>query len=311
MSHLESLGELLSSPVAYHAALARMLKSPTAAIMLSQGWYWQKINKTQGRDFFWVTGEQWYKQTGLTLEHQKTARKLMRDRGFWLESLMGVPAKLYYRIDLKELFNQLEAFLKTEEGENQNLENQEPSFGESPKLDMANPANWDRGIPKSIKKTNNKINNKIINNTVSANAQRRNSSNNLKLSTLEEEPLKEKVHQADVLQKNLISGQAVAEHLGLSNRQDLIKAFDAYLDYRKEMRFKRYATVQTAALAMNFLKTCAERSKCTPMEIVDQTRANLWQGMQDLKRAPQPKPRANEWDGKRIPAYAPDHEQPF
>lgn len=309
MSHLESLGELLSSPVAYHAALARMLKSPTAAIMLSQGWYWQKINKKQGRDFFWVTGEQWYQQTGLTLEHQKTARKLMRDRGFWLESLMGVPAKLYYRIDLKELFDQLDAFLKAEEGENQNLENQEPSFGESPKLDMANPANWDRGIPKSIKKTNNKTNNKNIDNTVSANAQQRVSSSNLKSSTLEEEPLKEKVHRADVLQKSVISGQAVAEHLGLGSRQDLIKAFDEYLEYRKEMRFKKYASVQTAALAMKLLKTCAERSRCTPMEIIDQTRANLWQGLQDLKRAPQPK--AQEWNSKKIPAYAPDHEQPF
>ena len=149
----------------------------------------------------------------------------------------------------------------------------------------------------------------IHNNTVSANAQRRVSSNNLKPSNLEEEPLKEKVHQADVLQKSLISGQAVAEHLGLSNRQDLIKAFDVYLEYRKEMKFKKYATVQTAAAGMKLLKECAERSRCTPMEIVDQTRANLWQGLQDLKRAPQPK--AQDWNPKKIPAYAPDHEQPF
>ena len=156
---------------------------------------------------------------------------------------------------------------------------------------------------------NNIVNN--INNTVSANAQRRVSSSNLKTSNLKEEPLKEKVYQADVLQKSLISGQAVAEHMRLGNRQDLIKAFDVYLEYRKEMKLKKYATVQTAAAGMKLLKECAERSRCTPMEIVDQTRANLWQGMQDLKRAPQPKPKTNEWDGKRIPAYAPDHEQPF
>ena len=81
------------------------------------------------------------------------------------------------------------------------------------------------------------------------------------------------------------------------------------MEYRKEMCFKKYASVQTAALAMKLLKTCAERSRCTPMEIVDQTRANLWQGLQDLKRAPQPK--AQEWNPKKIPAYAPDHEQPF
>ena len=151
----------------------------------------------------------------------------------------------------------------------------------------------------------------IHNNTGSANAQQRNSSNNSKPSNLEEEPLKEKAHRADVLQKSVISGQAVAEHLGLSNRHDLIKAFDAYLDYRKEMRFKKYATVQTAATGMKLLKECAERSNCKPMQIVDQTRANLWQGLQDLKRAQQHKPKTNEWDGKRIPAYAPDHEQPF
>jgi len=159
--------------------------------------------------------------------------------------------------------------------------------------------------------TNEVLTNEVLinNNTVSANAQQRVSSNNLKPSTLEEEPLKEKVHRADVLQKSIISGQAVAEHLGLASRQDLVKAFDEYLEYRKEMRFKKYASVQTAALAMKLLKTCAERSRCTPMEIIDQTRANLWQGMQDLKRAPQPK--AQEWNPKKIPAYAPDHEQPF
>lgn len=154
---------------------------------------------------------------------------------------------------------------------------------------------------------NNILNN--INNTVNANAQQQASSNNLRPSTLEEEPLKEKAHRADVLQKTVISGQAVAEHLGLANRQDLVKAFDEYLEYRKEMRFKKYASVQTAALAMKLLKTCAERSRCTPLEIVDQTRANLWQGLQDLKRAPQP--RQQEWNPKKIPAYAPDHEQPF
>ena len=154
---------------------------------------------------------------------------------------------------------------------------------------------------------NNIVNN--IDNTVSANAQQRVSSSNLKSLTLEEESLKEKAHRADVLQKTVISGQAVAEHLGLANRQDLVKAFDEYLEYRKEMRFKKYASVQTAALAMKLLKTCAERSRCTPLEIVDQTRANLWQGLQDLKRAPQPK--AQDWNPKKIPAYAPDHEQPF
>lgn len=170
-------------------------------------------------------------------------------------------------------------------------------------------------MPKGLGKNaeHNSIDNNIlnnINNTLSANAQQRVPSSNLNLSTLEEKkPLKEKVHRADVLQKTVISGQAVAEHLGLGGRQDLVKAFDEYLEYRKEMRFKKYASIQTAALAMKLLKTCAERSRCTPMEIVDQTRANLWQGLQDLKRAPQLK--AQEWNSKKIPAYAPDHEQPF
>ena len=123
--------------------------------------------------------------------------------------------------------------------------------------------------------------------------------------------MQEKVHRPDALQKTVISGQAVADHIGLGSRQDLVKAFDVYLEYRKEMKLKKYATVQTSAVAMKFLKECAERSRCTPMEIVDQTRANLWVGLQELKRHQQPKEKSQEWDGKRIPAYAPDHEQPF
>ena len=152
----------------------------------------------------------------------------------------------------------------------------------------------------------------IHNNITRANAPKRAFSNNNKPSTLEEkEPLQEKVHRPDALQKTVISGQAVADHIGLGGRQDLVKAFDVYLEYRKEMKLKRYASVQTSAVAMKFLKQCAERSRCTPMEIVDQTRANLWVGLQELKRHQQPKEKSQEWDGKRIPAYAPDHEQPF
>jgi hypothetical protein len=70
--------------------------------MLSQALYWAK--RTKAADgWFWKTAEEWQEETYLTRTEQATARKQLKRLSCWHEELRGVPAKLFYRVDLDEL----------------------------------------------------------------------------------------------------------------------------------------------------------------------------------------------------------------
>ena len=133
------ISELLNKPIGYHAVLAKALKSVPAAVMLSQGLFWQRVASGKNQDWWWVTAEEWYNQTGLTDESQATARKVLRDSGVWHEKRQGLPAKLYYRIDLDGLSDFVKTF----------VDGVVSSFRESRKQDPG--GNGDRlpGIPVS------------------------------------------------------------------------------------------------------------------------------------------------------------------
>lgn len=112
---IKAIKSLLKRPVSYHAVLAQALQSVPAAVMLSQGLYWQEIverdEKTGG--WFYVTGEGWFEQTGVTKQAQLTARKRMSECGFWEEELRGMPAKTHYRIDIEALVAVINGYLET------------------------------------------------------------------------------------------------------------------------------------------------------------------------------------------------------
>ncbi|HRI60647.1 MAG TPA: hypothetical protein PK228_13010 [Saprospiraceae bacterium] len=107
------LSELLERPVAYHAVLAKALGSVPAAVILSQGVYWAKKAPAEKQGWFWVTAEEWYNQTGVSEESQLTARKILKQAGFWEEKLIGLPAKMHYKIDFESLVAVISGYLKT------------------------------------------------------------------------------------------------------------------------------------------------------------------------------------------------------
>jgi hypothetical protein len=94
-------GLLADKPVAYHPDIAKMLKSTTACIFISQLLYWTG----RGQDSEWVykTQAEWYDETGLSRKEQETARKKLRDTKILLEDRRGQPARLYYRVDFDRL----------------------------------------------------------------------------------------------------------------------------------------------------------------------------------------------------------------
>ena len=112
---IEAVKELLDRPIAYHGILAKTLGSVPAAVMLSQGIYWQKIAEKKGAAWFWVTAKDWFDQTGIKADAQLTARAVLKKSGCWHERLFDLPAKMHYQIDVSALLNVISEYLNSGE----------------------------------------------------------------------------------------------------------------------------------------------------------------------------------------------------
>jgi hypothetical protein len=85
-------------PIAYHASLARALKSVTAGILLSQLLYWMERGGSDEDGWIWKTRDELEEETALTRTEQETARKVLVKAGVMEEKLRGVPARMHFRI---------------------------------------------------------------------------------------------------------------------------------------------------------------------------------------------------------------------
>ena len=105
--------------VSYHPVFARALRSVPAAVMLSQAYFWQEnalhrdLKEIDGRMYFTATAVEWYETTGVTDDAQVTARKVLNDSGIWMERRAGVPAKLYFHVDLNVLVSVIYGYLNS------------------------------------------------------------------------------------------------------------------------------------------------------------------------------------------------------
>lgn len=93
---------LLDRPIAYHRVFAKMAGSVNAGVMLSQAFYWSSRTKDPNGWFYKVQSE-WEEETCLSRREQESARKQLRETGCWEERLIGIPAQLYYRLNLSAL----------------------------------------------------------------------------------------------------------------------------------------------------------------------------------------------------------------
>lgn len=106
LNSTNSIADILDRPVSFHRCLARLAGSVHAGLMLSQALYWS--SRTKDPDgWFWKKQEEWYEETMLTRWEQEAARKLLRKTGVWEEALRGIPAKLYFKIDVTVLTSRL------------------------------------------------------------------------------------------------------------------------------------------------------------------------------------------------------------
>lgn len=91
---------LLDRPIAYHSCLARVAGGVTAGVMLSQAIYWQR-RAPGGRGGWWYkTMEDWQEETAMSRAELETARRRLRQLSVLEEERRGVPARIFYRLDL-------------------------------------------------------------------------------------------------------------------------------------------------------------------------------------------------------------------
>lgn len=112
-SPLESqrpLGAVLSllgrGVLSFHPRLVALSGGVSSALILAQSLYWTRIlaKREPDRDgWFWKTREEWTAETTLSRHEQGTARARLAKTAFWQEERRGMPARLWYRIDLDAL----------------------------------------------------------------------------------------------------------------------------------------------------------------------------------------------------------------
>jgi hypothetical protein len=117
--------------------------SVTAALMLSQALYWAQRSTSEDGSFY-KTMEDWEEETALSRFEQEGARRVLRALGFWHEERRGMPAKLYFRIDLEALEKALSELI---------AENQQSSMRKTSNHDCYSAANMFAMNQQSNKRT--------------------------------------------------------------------------------------------------------------------------------------------------------------
>ena len=98
----EELKIFFQRPIAFHRSFVDIGGSITAALFLSQLFYWSD----RGEDpdgWIYKTYAEWTDETRMSRKELDGARKKLRVTGLLEEKKCGIPAKLYYRINFKSL----------------------------------------------------------------------------------------------------------------------------------------------------------------------------------------------------------------
>ena len=142
--------ELFDRPIAFQRAFVDLGVGITGALMLSQCIYWH--GRTSNKDgWFYKSQSDWEAETGMTRREQETARKRLEKAGFLEEIRKGVPAKLYFRVNVDALETALKALSsRMAESANQECTDGATSMAESAIQECTNPPDCEGGNSQSI-----------------------------------------------------------------------------------------------------------------------------------------------------------------
>lgn len=109
-SHLTSslVLEVFDTPITFHRCLVRVTDSVTAALMLSQAMAWTDALAPEVDGWFSKCQSEWTEETGLSRWEQETARRILRNRTLLEERVVGMPARLWFRVNRQRLWMALQ-----------------------------------------------------------------------------------------------------------------------------------------------------------------------------------------------------------
>lgn len=152
---------ILDRPIAYHRSFVPIV-GVIGSVMLSQAVYWS--TRTSNKEgWFYKTEKEWEDETGLSRWEQETARKRMIKSKIIEIKRKGIPAKLYFKINIKKL----EELLKL----TQVCDNTTDKYAIKPQLDCDNTANKSKDLSQSNTYTTTENTTKITSDIVSATAE--------------------------------------------------------------------------------------------------------------------------------------------
>jgi hypothetical protein len=95
--------EVFDLPITFHRCLVGVTGSVTAALMLSQAMAWSEQLAPEFEGWFMSSQGDWTEETGLSRWEQETARRVLRNCGLLEERKMGIPARLWFRVNRPRL----------------------------------------------------------------------------------------------------------------------------------------------------------------------------------------------------------------
>ena len=93
-------------PIAFNRDFVLLGIGITGALFLSQAIYWQRRAKDEN-GWWWKTREDWEEETGMQRRQQESSRERLKKLGILEEKREGLPARLYYRINMENVANRL------------------------------------------------------------------------------------------------------------------------------------------------------------------------------------------------------------
>ncbi|WP_252509258.1 DNA-binding protein, partial [Acinetobacter baumannii] len=176
-------------------------------LMLSQLVYWTSRTK-DSEGWIFKTHHEWTQETGLTRREQDTARATLKSLKFISEKKMGVPRRVYYRVEHENLY---QALIEYSESIDIN------SMHNSATLNAQNSHTECTNAPDCMH--NSATLNAQIRPSNTENTYREYTENTTDIICAESAPKTQKFKAKDFLLKNGVSEQTATEYLDLRNKK--------------------------------------------------------------------------------------------
>jgi hypothetical protein len=105
----ELLLDVFDTPITFHRCLIPVSGGVNAALLLSHAIWTTQALDGEADGWFLKSQEQWAEETGLSRWEQETARRALRDAGLLEERRVGMPARLWFRVQASAVWAALKA----------------------------------------------------------------------------------------------------------------------------------------------------------------------------------------------------------